>query len=75
MNRRLLKSLGVRQTDIAKGTGLSEALISRLMNGEVDPMDSARSTTDAILSFVGDKAGRAVGFDELFPKRRQRRAA
>ena len=74
MNRKLLKSLGVRQTDLATGSGISEALVSRLMNGEVDPMRSARETTDALLSFLSKVAGRTIEFDELFPKRRKKAA-
>jgi len=74
VNRKLLKSLGVRQTDLATGSGISEALVSRLMNGEVDPMRSARETTDALLGFLSKVAGRTIEFDELFPKRRKKAA-
>lgn len=71
MNLQLFKSLGISQADLAAETGLSEASVSRLIAGSVEPV---KSTIDALLAFFSKRLGRAVKYEELFPRKKGRAA-
>jgi predicted transcriptional regulator len=63
----LLRREGITQVELARGTGRSEALISRVIRGAADP---SKDTIDAILTFLNARLGRRVTYERVFGEER-----
>lgn len=58
-----LESNGIAQTELAKGIGRSDALVSRVARGEAG---ASQDTIDAVLSWLTSRLGRTVTYEETF---------
>ena len=69
----LLAAAGVTQSEFAEAIGKTQATVSRIINGKVEP---GRSFIDAALAFFSKRLNRPVKYEEAFgaPKRKRRAA-
>lgn len=72
--KQLLEEAEAKQGELARSLGLSDANISRVLNGHIPP---TQEVIDGTLAFLSKRLKRVVTYEEAFgtPKRRQRRAA